>query len=195
MTWREVADAAKGWLFDDEAEALHGYARLAAETWPGLPLVEIGGYCGKSAIWIGAAAQEFGTVLYSIDHHQGSPEMAPGQDCHDPDLLDGGTHDSLPHFRRNIDAAGLSDSVIPVVGSSQVVGAHWDTPVSFLFIDGGHDTHTVTVDYKLWSPRLASGGVLAFHDTTDRNIAPLMDQVRSDGWNLAAEVESLKVFQ
>jgi len=195
VTWREVADQAKGWLFPDEAEALHAFALLAAESLPGLPLVEIGGYCGKSACWIGAAAQEHGTVLYSIDHHRGSPEMAPGRECHDPDLIIDGAHDSLPQFRATIRQAGLDDTVIPVVGPSQTVGAHWDTAVSFLFVDGGHDTRTVTGDYKLWSPHLASGGVLAFHDTTDRSIAPLMDQVRADGWTLTAEIESLKVFR
>ena len=38
------------------------------------PLLEIGTYCGKSAVYLGAAAREAGTVCFTVDHHRGSEE-------------------------------------------------------------------------------------------------------------------------
>ena len=52
-----AAAAAKGFLPDDEAEALHA-AALAADG----PFLEVGSYCGRSAVWLGAAARARDTV-------------------------------------------------------------------------------------------------------------------------------------
>ena len=54
---------------DDEGLALHAAGVDAATAGP---LLEIGTYCGKSAVYLGAAAREGGTVLFTIDHHRGS---------------------------------------------------------------------------------------------------------------------------
>ena len=85
----------------DEGDALHDAAVVAAATGLG-PLVEIGAYCGKSAIYLGAAARRGGTVLYSVDHHRGSEENQSGWDFHDPEVVDPATGrmDTLPFFRR-----------------------------------------------------------------------------------------------
>jgi predicted O-methyltransferase YrrM len=37
--------------------------------------------------------------------------------------------------------------------------------VDFLFIDGGHDSTTVTADYNNYSRYVRNDGVIAFHDT------------------------------
>jgi MMP 1-O-methyltransferase len=87
------------------------------------PLLEIGTYCGKSATYLGAAARERGTVLYTIDHHRGSEEMGVGWDHHDASVVDPrtGRMDSLPFFRRTIEEAGLEEAVVGIVGPSAVV--------------------------------------------------------------------------
>ena len=41
----------------DEGDALHAAALAAAAAVPGAPFVEIGSYCGRSTIWLGAAAR------------------------------------------------------------------------------------------------------------------------------------------
>ena len=48
------------------------------------PLLEVGTYCGKSAIYLGAAARAAGTVLFTVDHHRGSEENQAGWEHHDP---------------------------------------------------------------------------------------------------------------
>lgn len=153
----------KGFLDPAEGEALHVAALRQA---PLGPCVEIGAYCGKSALYLGAACKAAGGVLFSIDHHRGSEENQPGWEWHDADLWDAeaGALDSLPAFRRTLRAADLEETVIAVVGRSATVARSWTTPIALLFIDGGHTIDAASADYEAWSPRLLAGGVLAIHD-------------------------------
>ena len=149
----------------DEGLALYEAAVAAPEG----PFLEVGSYCGRSALFIGAAAAERGTVLFAVDHHRGSEENQPGWRWHEPDLVDphSGLIDTLPHFRRNVFDAGLEDHVVAVVGDSPRLAALWGTPLAFLFIDGGHGAAAAHADYEGWAPHLAPGGVLAIHDVFD----------------------------
>lgn len=163
---RRVAEAARGFMPPDEGEALHAAAVDAAARVPGAPLLEIGSYCGKSAVYLGSAAAAAGTVLFAVDHHRGSEENQPGWEWHEPDLVDPavGRIDTLPHFRRTISDAGLESSVIAVVADSPTLAQHWATPLALLFIDGGHGPEPAHRDYELWTPKVAPGGLLAIHD-------------------------------
>ena len=146
----------------DEGLALYE-AALAA---PDGPFLEVGSYCGRSTLFIGAAVAERGGVLFAVDHHRGSEENQPGWEWHDPDLVDphSGLIDTLPHFRRNVFDAGLEDHVVAVVGDSARLAALWGTPLAFLFIDGGHGAAIAHADYEGWTPHVATDGVLAIHD-------------------------------
>ena len=159
---RQAAEAARGFMPPDEGLALHD-AALAARAGP---LLEVGTYCGKSALYLGAAARELGTVLFTVDHHRGSEENQPGWEHHEPDLVDPetGRLDTLPTFRRTIRDAGLEAAVIAVVGDSPAVARHWGTPLGFLFIDGGHGSEPAHADYEGWSAHVVEGGLLAIHD-------------------------------
>jgi predicted O-methyltransferase YrrM len=130
------------------------------------PLLEVGSYCGKSACYLGPVARRMGTVLYCVDHHRGSEENQAGWEWHEPDLVDPdiGKLDTLPFFRRTVHDAGLEDVVLAVVGDSPTVAANWTTDLSLLFIDGGHGEHPARLDYELWTPKVASGGLLVIHD-------------------------------
>jgi predicted O-methyltransferase YrrM len=160
---RRYAEAARGFMPPDEGLAL--YDAAAAVTVAG-PFLEIGSYCGKSAVYLGTAAEERGTILYALDHHRGSEENQVGWEWHEPDLVDPrtGLMDTLPWFRRTVHDAGLEGSVVAVVGDSPTVAAQWDTALAMLFIDGGHGAEPAHRDYELWTPKVAPGGVLAIHD-------------------------------
>ncbi|GLX97495.1 class I SAM-dependent methyltransferase [Herbidospora sp. NBRC 101105] len=160
---RHTAERAKGFMPPDEGRALYELGCLYGSRGP---MAEIGSYCGKSAVYLGAAAREAGTVLFTVDHHRGSEEIQPGWAHHDPTLVDPrfGRMDSLPFFRTTIATAGLEDVVIAVVGASATVAAHWHTPLGLLFVDGGHSEDPVTRDYEGWAPHVVPGGVLIFHD-------------------------------
>jgi len=159
----EHARAAKGFMPDEEGIALYRTARAAAAVGP---LLEIGTYCGKSAVYLGAAAVEAGTVVFTVDHHRGSEENQAGWEHHDPTVVDPrvGKMDTLPFARATIHDAGLEGTVIAVVGPSTIVAAHWGTPLGLLFIDGGHAEDVVQADYAAWTPHVARGGLLAVHD-------------------------------
>jgi predicted O-methyltransferase YrrM len=156
--------AVKGFMDPKEGEALHAACR--ASVGPERPALEIGAYCGKSAIYLGLACRAAGARLFSVDHHRGSEENQPGWDYHDPELWDAeaGALDTLPAFRRNIRAAGLEDVVIPMVGRSAEVAKIWSAPLGFLFIDGGHTREAATADYLGWRTHVAPDGLLAIHD-------------------------------
>ena len=160
---RAAAEAARGFMPPDEGLALHDAASAVAV---GGPFLEIGSYCGKSSIYLGAAARARGTVLFALDHHRGSEENQPGWEFHEPDLVDPdvGRIDTLPRFRRAVHDAGLEPFVVAVVGDSPTVGRHWSTPLAFLFIDGGHGREPAHADYDRWVPHVRSGGTLAIHD-------------------------------
>jgi len=159
---RRAARRAIGFMPEPEGLALHAAGRAAAVLGP---LLEIGSYCGQSAIYLGAAARACGTVLFSVDHHRGSEEQQPGQEHFDPRLLGpDGRIDTLPTFRRALAASGMESVVIPVVGDSGTVAAHWRTPLGLVLIDGGHSEEAAQADYAGWSPFLRAGGLLAIHD-------------------------------
>jgi predicted O-methyltransferase YrrM len=157
-------EAAPGFMPADEGLALHAAATDAGRL--GLPLLEVGTYCGRSTVLLADAARRAGTVTVTVDHHRGSEEQQPGWEYHDPALVDPvtGLTDTLPAFRRTLHAAGLEDYVIAVVGRSAQVAAVWGQPLGLVFIDGGHTDEHASGDYEGWAPHLAPGGLLVVHD-------------------------------
>lgn len=162
------ANAAKGFMPADEGAFLHHIAR---EQLPHGPALEIGTYCGKSAIYLGAAAREVGGQVLTIDHHRGSEENQSGWEHHDPSLVDDefDLMDTLPVFRKAIARAGLEDQVTAVIGRSTSVATWWRTPVSMLFIDGGHSEIHAQNDYSGFAQWLIPGGMLVIHDVFERS--------------------------
>lgn len=159
-------ESAKGFMPLDEGLALYEAAGEAGRL--GLPLLEVGTYCGRSTILLAEAAREAGTVAVTVDHHRGSEEQQPGWEYHDPSLVDPDPEvarmDTLPVFRRTLYKAGLEDHVIAVVGRSPQVAAVWGRPLGLVFIDGGHTDEHARADYEAWTPHLAPGGLLVIHD-------------------------------
>jgi predicted O-methyltransferase YrrM len=160
---RERAEAARGFMPVDEGRALYDAAAGVAVDGP---FLEVGSYCGKSAVYLGAAARRRDRVLFALDHHRGSEENQAGWEWHEPDLVDAevGRMDTLPVFRRTIFDAGLEDVVVALVGDSPTVGRWWAIPLAVLFIDGGHGAEPARRDYETWAPHVVPGGLLIVHD-------------------------------
>jgi predicted O-methyltransferase YrrM len=186
--------AAKGFMPLDEGDLLH---RLARERLPHGPALEVGTYCGKSAVYLGAAAREVGGTVFTVDHHRGSEENQEGWEYHDASLVDPevGRLDTLPHFRRTIARAGLEEQVVALVGRSTTISALWRTPLSLLFIDGGHTDEHARNDYEGWGPWVAHEGVMIIHDVfpdpADGGQAPYRIYLRALAGGDFTETESL----
>jgi len=157
--WEKI----KGFMDKDEAQRLYDVALEASKTGP---VVEIGSYCGKSAYIIGSACKKNKGVLFSIDHHKGSEEQQKGEEYFDPDLYDSSLSrvNTLPFFQRTLFQNALEDIVIAVVSSSAAAGKFWTTPISMLFIDGGHSFEAAFKDYQTWAPHIQPEGFLVIHD-------------------------------
>jgi len=155
--------AATGFMPPEEGELLFRYA---VRRLPHGPALEVGTYCGKSAVYLGAAAREAGGTVFTVDHHRGSEENQAGWEHHDASLVDPetGLMDTLPFFRRTIQRAALEDVVVAVVGRSTTVSRWWATPLSLLFIDGGHGEQPARDDYEGWARHVMPGGLLMIHD-------------------------------
>jgi predicted O-methyltransferase YrrM len=160
---KKKVDKIKGFL--DEREAIFLYKSTLEASKKG-PCLEIGSYCGKSAIYIGMACKENNAVLFSLDHHRGSEEQQSGEEYFDHELLDKetGKIDTLPFFRKTLSDFDLEDTVIPIVGYSETIGRAWKTPLGLIFIDGSHAYESVLKDYQIWTNHLIIGGYLVFHD-------------------------------
>lgn len=153
----------KGHLDQEEGQRLYEIALEASQYGP---CMEIGSFCGKSTVYIGMACKENNSVLYAVDHHLGSEDQQPGELYFDPELWDvkAGIVDSFPTFRRTLLTTELSDTVIPIVCRSELVARFWHTPLSMLFIDGGHSFDSAYTDYNAWCGHVMPGGFLAIHD-------------------------------
>ena len=61
----------KGFLDNTEGEEL---AKIAKQCSKLGPCLEIGTYCGKSALIMGSVCKKNKNILFTIDHHTGSEE-------------------------------------------------------------------------------------------------------------------------
>jgi MMP 1-O-methyltransferase len=163
MILPEFASLVKGYLSDEEGKALFN---LVLETNSASPLLEIGSFCGKSTIYLGTACKLKGLTLFTIDHHMGSEEQQPGQLYFDAELYNQKSDrlNSLPVLLENIKKAELEYTVVPMVTWSKVAAQNWATPLSMVFIDGGHSYDAVLTDFLCWEKHIVSDGYLVFHD-------------------------------
>jgi predicted O-methyltransferase YrrM len=200
-TLRRAAERAVGFMPPGEGVALY---ETAAAYAPRGPILEIGTYCGKSTIYLAAAARAAGQLTITVDHHRGSEEHQPGWEYHDPALVDSavGRIDTLPLLRKTLASAGLEDYVIVIVGRSSDVAKLWRTPLGLVFIDGGHTDEAARADYAGWAPHVAPGGALAIHDVftdpADGGQAPYRIYQRAVGSGHFKEVRvegSLRVLE
>ncbi|MGH2994800.1 MAG: class I SAM-dependent methyltransferase [Gaiellaceae bacterium] len=140
---RKLLDELPGWLTHEEGETLYRLAKAC--TGRGV-IVEIGSWRGKSTTCLGLGSKAGNRVpVYAVDPH---------------------AKHTFADFRRNIEAAGISDLVTPVPGRSQELAAGFQEPIELLFIDGAHQYELVRDDFDHWVPKVVEGGVVAMHDTT-----------------------------
>ena len=161
-----IARSTKGFMPVDEGEALFFAALAACRGARSTCIVEVGAWCGKSTVYLGAAAEEAGAVVLSVDHHHGSEELQEGWADFDPELVDptDGRVNTLPSWQRTVAGAALEGCVLGLVGDSPTVARYVRDGVAFCFIDGGHGHDVAWADYRAWAPLVGDGGVLAIHD-------------------------------
>ena len=148
-----AAEAAPGFMPAEEGLAL--YARGAGPS--GAPLLEIGTYCGKSTIYLAAAAAR---TRHDRGHRGPPPRLArstsPAGSTTTPrwwTRAPGGST-RCPRCAARCTGPGWRTTWSPVVGRSAAVAAWWTTPVGLVFIDGGHTEEAAAADYRGWVAHL-----------------------------------------
>jgi len=156
-------NSVKGFLDEDEGAVLYQHALSVASLGP---LLEVGSYCGKSSVYLGAACKKAKSILFAVDHHRGSEEHQLGEEYHDPELYDArfAKMDSFPQFRHTLARANLEEVVVQIVAPSALAARFWSTPLALVFIDGGHSMEAALNDYLSWAGHVLRGGLLAIHD-------------------------------
>jgi MMP 1-O-methyltransferase len=173
-----------GFLAENELRFL---GTLAACTPARGVTVEIGSFKGKSTVMLATVAAKYalGTVV-AIDPHEGFAYLGPNVPQEPP------TFDT---FLASIKSAGIEHNVEVQRAFSRDAAKNWSRPIRVLWIDGDHSYQGCKEDFDLFSPYLADGAVVAFHDTLNSFEGPIRvfveDILRSDRFGPAGFVHSI----
>lgn len=173
-----------GFLGENEARFL---GLLAAATPAKGAIVEIGSFKGKSTVMLASVADKYalGPVV-AIDPHQGLSYLGPQQPQQDP---------TFEEFLSSLKSAGVEHAVEFHRAYSRDVAKDWNRPIRLLWIDGDHSYQGCKEDFDLFSPHLADGGIVAFHDTLNVFEGPIRvfveDILRSDSFGPSGFVHSI----
>lgn len=166
----------EGWLDDGEADLLIATSVRALTTLPAPhAVVEIGSYCGRSTVVLGAVVKALSPAakLYAIDPHDGKiGALDQGVETVTP---------TLTVFKKNIAAAHLTETVEMIQKCSYEVT--WDSPITLLFIDGLHDYTNVARDFYQFEKWVVTNGYIAFHDYADYypGVVAFVDEIINSG--------------
>jgi hypothetical protein len=143
----------------EQAVVLTALAESVAR--PGCRLLEIGSWCGDSAIVLGEVAKRYGGHLYCIDWWKGNV----GTDLEKI----AGRSDVYSVFWQRICEGGLEDVIVPIRGrSDEVVNILGAETFDLIYIDGDHRFQSIRNDIAGFAPRVRNGGVLCGDDCEGR---------------------------
>ena len=125
---------------------------------PGCKFLEVGSWCGDSAIILGTIARKNGGHLFCVDWWKGNI----GTDLEDIAKK----RDIFSLFWKNIRRAGLEDIVIPIRGHSDIAAMVLKEEIfDLVFLDGDHRFEAMLNDIKEYSPLVKKeNGILCGHD-------------------------------
>ena len=170
-------------------------AALLAELAEGRGVaVEVGVYEGSSALVL-CAALPLDSELHLIDPFTANPTLLPGWRA-----TEAATRRVVERARRRRGGPRVHWHV----ELSEQTAAGWSGPVDLVFVDGDHSEAGCRLDWELWSPLVAPGGVVAFHDARDGGgpepglpgpTAVVNSLFRGErpveGWRIVAEADTL----
>ena len=155
-------DKLKGFMPQHEGIALTNWSEKFSSIGP---IMEIGSYCGKSAIYLSKGAILNDQLVYTIDHHFGSEEHQIKEEYFDSEIFDYKNQrvNTLPLLIKNINKIQVKN-IVPIVSNSVDIASKWDAKLGMVFIDGGHSFKAANNDYVSWSTKIKKNGALVIHD-------------------------------
>lgn len=155
-------DNLKGFMPKHEGIALTKWSEKFSSIGP---IMEIGSYCGKSAIYLSKGAILNDQLVYTIDHHFGSEEHQIKEEYFDSEIFDYKNQrvNTLPLLIKNINKVQVKN-IVPIVSNSVDIASKWNAKLGMVFIDGGHSFKAANNDYVSWSTKIKKNGALVIHD-------------------------------
>jgi hypothetical protein len=106
--------------------------------------------------------------VYSIDPHTGS-------EAH----VSEGEMNTCTAFLTNLTKAGIQDTVVPLVTTSDKAAQRWREGVGLLWVDASHEYEDVKHDFLSWKQHLLPGAIVAFHDCDKPRPAQVVEEYLS----------------
>lgn len=124
---------------------------------PGARFLEVGSWLGHSTLLLARALEPAGGTLVALDTWEGTPGTRLAAIAR--------AHDVFARFRARIDAAKLSDVVIPCLARAEdVLPTLERDSFDFVFLDGDHRYASIRRDIEHCLPLVRPGGILCGHD-------------------------------
>ena len=182
----ELSRKTPGFLADNETRFL---GILAACVPAAGSIVEIGSFKGKSTVMLASVVAKYGGgPVVAIDPHEGLSYLGP-------QVAEVYRSETFEEFLSSIKAAGVEAEVEVRRKHSRDAALDWNRPIRLLWIDGDHSYKGCKEDFDLFSPYLADGAVVAFHDTLNAFEGPIRvfveDVLRSDRFGACGFVHSI----
>ena len=139
----------EGFLHDPEVELL---SRLARNLEKGV-IVELGSYLGKSAYAMAFWANK-NVKIYCVDH------------WNNVDMPNKKAADTFEAFKNNL--GEYFKKIIPIRSDTSTAAKTFNDEIDILFIDANHSYEGCMKDIVAWYPKVKNGGVILFHDYTEK---------------------------
>ncbi len=148
-----------------------------AVTWPvDGDIVELGAWTGLTTCYLATAARVRGAGrVFAVDTFEGTREGGAEYAS-----IIGYRGTTYPAFRDRMTRAGLNDMVSAIIGdTASSASLYSGLPIRFLLIDADHSYEGVKRDFEAWSPLVAPGGLIVFHDylMPEAGVARFVDEV------------------
>lgn len=158
-----IIDATLGTTPNEEIFVLSEYVRKL-DFPESYKILEIGSLLGKCTIAMASVANH---LIYTVDPHEGPwttfddfVKVTGSGTVRDRRAEAGKTWEP---FLANLEKYGVRHKVKPIKAYSDQV--KWNAgPIGLLFIDGDHSYFWCKHDYEKFSPHVAMGGYVVFHD-------------------------------
>ncbi len=175
-----IARQAKSLMHREELVWLCELARQA----PDGVGVEIGVYCGASLIAWSLMRRKRGAAIGIDDWSFG------GMTAHKTGIKE--------ECERNLEMAHVTAQLLD--GASVEMAKQAPNDLAFVFIDGDHRSPAIDNDIAAWTPKIRSGGIVAFHDYGRRkggcNVTATVDAWRAaQQWQLIGKTETTIGFR
>lgn len=129
---------------------------------PNMRALEIGSWLGASTAIIAQVVKENNGQLYCVDWWKGN--LGPNYGAVNLGLI-AQNYDVFSLFQKNMEAFGVSDTVLPLkMRSQEAAPILKDGSFDFIFIDGEHSYQTIKSDIENYLPKVKLGGLICGHD-------------------------------